>query len=76
MTSLKITADLMATITEQLDRIIREPVDISSSTVADSRLISGLKVHLCIFSNNYHFNLESEIWKLNHQSLLNDPGDG
>ncbi|XP_031717653.1 nesprin-2a isoform X2 [Anarrhichthys ocellatus] len=43
MTSLENTADLMALITEKLDRIIRESVDISSFTLADPRLVSDLK---------------------------------
>ncbi|XP_037606336.1 nesprin-2-like isoform X2 [Sebastes umbrosus] len=43
MTSLENTADLMALITEQLDRIVRESVDISSFTLADPRLLSDLK---------------------------------
>ncbi|XP_068433248.1 nesprin-2a [Clinocottus analis] len=43
MTSLDSTADLMALITEKLDQIIRESVDISSFTIADSRLTSDLK---------------------------------
>ncbi|KAM6906809.1 nesprin-2a [Lycodopsis pacificus] len=43
MTSLENTADLMALITEKLDRIIGESVDISSFTLADPRLVSDLK---------------------------------
>ncbi|XP_068564553.1 nesprin-2a [Cebidichthys violaceus] len=43
MTSLENTADLMALITEKLDRITRESVDISSFILADPRLVSDLK---------------------------------
>ncbi|XP_054474146.1 nesprin-2-like [Anoplopoma fimbria] len=43
MTSLENTADLMALITEKLDRIIRKSMDISSFTLADPRLVSDLK---------------------------------
>lgn len=56
MASLQISADLMesadnqmALITEKLDRIIRDPVDISSLTLADPRLVLDLKVHPCLF---------------------------
>nr|XP_040016362.1 nesprin-2 isoform X2 [Gasterosteus aculeatus aculeatus] len=43
VTSLEITADLMALVTERLDRLIRESVDVSSFTLADPRLVSDLK---------------------------------
>lgn len=56
MTCLENTADLiesadqqMALITEKLDQIIGESVDISSFILADPRLVSDLKVHLCFF---------------------------
>lgn len=56
MTSLRKTADMIvsaddqiALITEKLDRILRESVDISSFTLADSRLVSDLKVLLDAF---------------------------
>ncbi|XP_062415634.1 nesprin-2-like isoform X4 [Pungitius pungitius] len=43
VTSLEITADLMTLVTEKLDWLIRESVDISSFTFADPRLLSDLK---------------------------------
>lgn len=56
MTSLGKTADVIvsaddqiALITEKLDRILRESVDISSFTLADSRLVSDLKVLPCFY---------------------------
>lgn len=63
MTSLEITADLMALVTERLDRLIRESVDVSSFTLADPRLVSDLKVHLCVYQNNVHLNLARGILK-------------
>lgn len=41
--------DQVALITEKLDRILKESVDISSFTLADSRLVSDLKVLQCFF---------------------------
>lgn len=59
MASLQNAADLMASaddqmalITEKLDQILRESVDISSFTLAAPRLVSDLKVHLCFFSDS------------------------
>lgn len=52
MTSLENTADLMESadghmvlLTENLQRIVRESVDISSFSLTDARLESDLKVH-------------------------------
>lgn len=36
--------DQIALLTEKLDRILRESVDISSFTLADSRIVSDLRV--------------------------------
>lgn len=54
MASLESTADLMesaddqmALIIQKLDKIIREPVEISSFTSIDPRLLSDLQVHFC-----------------------------
>lgn len=43
--------DQIALITEKLDRILKESVDISSFTLADSRLVSDLKVLQCFLKN-------------------------
>lgn len=42
--------DQIALISEKLDRILRESVDISSFTLADCRLVSDLKVLPCFYS--------------------------
>ncbi|XP_044232894.1 nesprin-2-like isoform X4 [Thunnus albacares] len=74
MGSLENFADLMESadnqmtlITERLDRIIRDPVDISSMTLADPRLVSDLR--------EMDDKLQSEMRKLSKQSAEEDrPG--
>ncbi|KAM7395095.1 hypothetical protein PAMA_006717 [Pampus argenteus] len=71
MASLEISADLMesadnemALITKKLHWIIRDPVDISSLTLADTRLVSDLK--------EMDDKLQSEMNKLSEQSAEED----
>ena len=82
MVSLENSADLMesadnqmAWITEKLDRIIRSPVDISSLTLADPRLVLDLKVHFCFVQTMYTLFL-SEMCEHTYQSLLHYTGNG
>lgn len=83
MTSVGSTADLIlsaddqtALISEKLDHVLRESVDISSFTLADPRLVSDLKVHLCFIHTINILNLKVKYANIIIKPLLRYPGDG
>lgn len=51
--------DLIALIREEVARVLRESVDISSFTSSAPRLLSDLKVHSCFFFKQLAFYSES-----------------
>lgn len=83
MTSVENTTDLMESaedqmemITEKLDRILRESVDISSFNLADPTLLSDLEVHLSCFQTISTLILGVKYAHINHKPLLCSPGTG
>ena len=66
----------MEMITEKLDRILRESVDISSFILVDPTLLSDLKVHPSCFQTISTLILRVKYAHINHKPLLCSLGTG